>query len=51
MVLLRKYKSLCVPSFEALLTPYTTSTHYALELQTNIREDYVKFYNHGEGPY
>ena len=22
----------------------------ALELQTNLREDYAKFYNHGEGP-
>ena len=22
-----------------------------LELQINLREDYVKFYNHGEGPY
>ena len=22
-----------------------------LELQTNLREDYAKFYNHGEGPY
>ena len=23
----------------------------ALELQTNLREDYAKFYNHREGPY
>ena len=22
-----------------------------LELQTNLCDDYVKFYNHGEGPY
>ena len=22
-----------------------------VELQTNLREDYAKFYNHGEGPY
>ena len=22
-----------------------------LELETNIAEDYAKFYNHGEGPY
>ena len=24
---------------------------YPLELQTNLREDYAKFYNHGKGPY
>ena len=23
----------------------------SLELQTNLHEDYAKFYNHGEGPY
>ena len=26
------------------------NTASRLELQTNIREDYVKVYNHGEGP-
>ena len=25
--------------------------HQDLELQTNHREDYAKFYDHGEGPY
>ena len=25
--------------------------HQDLELQTNHREDYAKFYNHGEGHY
>ena len=25
--------------------------HQDLELQTNLRDDYAKFYNHGEGPY
>ena len=24
---------------------------YMVELQTNLREAYVKFYNHGEGPF
>ena len=27
------------------------STVSLVELQTNICEDYAKFYNHGEGPY
>ena len=27
------------------------NTASSLELQTNICEDYAKFYNHGEGPY
>ena len=25
--------------------------HQYLELQTNLRDDYAKFYNHREGPY
>ena len=36
-----------------LLEPLASSKQpaYILELQTNLREDYTKFYNHGEGPY
>ena len=30
---------------------YTIPVHRVIELQTNFREGYAKFYNHGEGPY
>ena len=30
---------------------YTIPVHRVIELQTNLREGYAKFYNHGEGPY
>ena len=30
---------------------YTIPVHRVIELQTNPREGYAKFYNHGEGPY
>ena len=30
---------------------HNTAALRPLELQTNIREDYAKFYNHGEDPY
>ena len=29
----------------------TQQQQLVIELQTNLREDYAKFYNHGEGPY
>ena len=34
----------------ALLLHTQDMDHWELELQTNLREDYAKFYNHEEGP-
>ena len=41
------------PDVECLLCPETFHhpEQHQVELQTKVREDYAKFYNHGEGPY